>query len=85
VIYVPRTMPGFVIEPLLDEQLVLVSSVPRSMSPDWQADYVFVHRGDDFRAAHSQAYTIGWRRRSRSGRVRSACATSLTKAAPATS
>ena len=56
VIYVPRTMPGFVIEPLLDEQLVLVSSVPRSVSPDWQEDYVFVHWGDDFRAAHSQAY-----------------------------
>ena len=51
-------MPGFVIEPLLDEQLVLVSSVPRSMSPDWQEDYVFVHWRDDFRAAHSQAYTI---------------------------
>ena len=56
VIYVPRTMPGLVIEPLLDERLVLVSSVPRSVSRDWQADYVFVHWGDDFRAAHSQAY-----------------------------
>jgi DNA-binding transcriptional LysR family regulator len=56
VIYVPRTMPGFVIEPLLDEQLVLVSSEPRSVTPDWQQDYVFVHWGDDFRAAHSQAY-----------------------------
>jgi LysR family transcriptional regulator, flagellar master operon regulator len=56
VIYVPRTMPGFVIETLLDERLVLVSSVPRSVSPAWQEDYVFVHWGEDFRAAHSQAY-----------------------------
>jgi LysR family transcriptional regulator, flagellar master operon regulator len=56
VIYVPRTMPGFVIETLLDERLVLVSSVPRSVTPDWQQDYVFVHWGEDFRAAHSQAY-----------------------------
>lgn len=56
VIYVPRTMPGFVIEPLLDEKLLLVSSEPRSVTPDWQASYVFVHWGEDFRAAHSQAY-----------------------------
>jgi hypothetical protein len=49
-------MPGFVIETLLDERLVLVSSAPRSVTPDWQEDYVFVHWGDDFRAAHSQAY-----------------------------
>jgi DNA-binding transcriptional LysR family regulator len=56
VIYVPRTMPGFMIEPLLDEPLVLVSSEPRSVTPDWQEDYVFVHWGDDFRAAHSQVY-----------------------------
>ena len=56
VIYVPRTMPGFVIEPLLDERLVLVSSEPRRVTTDWQEDYVFVHWGDDFRTAHSQAY-----------------------------
>ena len=33
-----------------------MSSAPRSVTPDWQEDYVFVHWGEDFRAAHSQAY-----------------------------
>lgn len=56
VLYLPRTMSGFVIETLLDERLILVSTEPRAARAGWEEGYVFVHWGDDFRAAHSQAY-----------------------------
>lgn len=56
VMYVPRTTPGLVVGPLLDERLVLVATEPRSVRQDWRADYVMVHWGDDFQIAHSQAF-----------------------------
>lgn len=56
VMYVPRTTPGLVVEPLVDERLVLVATEPRSVRQDWRADYVMVHWGDDFQIAHSQAF-----------------------------
>lgn len=56
VIYLPRTMPGMVIEKLLEEKLVLVSTTPREPKAGWIEDYVFVDWGTDFRAAHSQAF-----------------------------
>jgi DNA-binding transcriptional LysR family regulator len=56
VMYVPRTTPGLVIEPLLDERLILVATEPRTVRQGWREDYVLVHWGDDFQAAHSQAF-----------------------------
>jgi LysR family transcriptional regulator, flagellar master operon regulator len=56
VMYVPRTTPGLVIEPLLDERLILVATEPRTVREGWLEDYVMVHWGDDFQAAHSQAF-----------------------------
>ncbi len=54
--YVPRTTPGLVIEPLLDERLILVATEPRAVGPGWLEDYVLVHWGDDFQAAHARAF-----------------------------
>jgi hypothetical protein len=47
-------MPGFVIRRCWMSSWSW-SRAPRSVA-DWQEDYVFVHWGEDFRAAHSQAY-----------------------------
>lgn len=56
VMYHPRTRPGLVIEPLLEEHLVLVATEPRTMRPGWVADYVYVDWGDNFRVNHHQAF-----------------------------
>ncbi|MEM7168718.1 MAG: LysR family transcriptional regulator [Pseudomonadota bacterium] len=56
VMYQPRNTPGLVIEKLLEEQLVLVSSDRRNLSQGWVEDYVFVDWGDEFRAAHARAF-----------------------------
>jgi DNA-binding transcriptional LysR family regulator len=56
VMYLPRTSPGLVIEPLLEDRLVLVSTQPRKVMSGWYEGYVFVDWGDDFRTAHSQAF-----------------------------
>ncbi len=56
VLYQPRQTPGLVIEPLLVENLVLVSTRRRDATPGWVDDYVFVDWGDDFRAAHGAAF-----------------------------
>lgn len=56
VMYQPRHTPGLVIEKLLEERLVLVSSDRRKVSRGWVEDYVYVDWGDDFRAAHAKAF-----------------------------
>ena len=56
VMYVPRTTPGLVIEPLLDERLILVATEPRTVRAGSLEDYVLVHWGDDFQAAHARAF-----------------------------
>ena len=56
VMYQPRHMPGLVVEKLLVEKLVMVSTRPRKVASDWVADYVFVDWGDDFRIEHRQAF-----------------------------
>ncbi len=56
VMYQPRHMPGLVVEKLLVEKLVMVSTRPRKVTSDWVADYVFVDWGDDFRIEHRQAF-----------------------------
>ena len=44
------------VEKLLVEKLVMVSTRPRKVTSDWVADYVFVDWGDDFRSEHRQAF-----------------------------
>jgi DNA-binding transcriptional LysR family regulator len=56
VMYQPRKMPGLVIETLLEETLVLVSTKQRDMSSGWIKDYVFVDWGDVFRATHGESF-----------------------------
>ena len=55
VMYQPRQTPGLVIEELLVERLVLVSTVPIAETAKWPEGYVFVDWGDDFRATHGEA------------------------------
>lgn len=56
VMYEPRQTPGLVIETLLEETLVLVSTKERDVSSGWIEDYVFVDWGDVFRATHGEAF-----------------------------
>jgi DNA-binding transcriptional LysR family regulator len=56
VMYQPRHTHGLVIERLLEEKLILVSTERREVSRDWVEDYVYVDWGDDFRAAHAKAF-----------------------------
>ncbi len=56
VMYQPRQTPGLAIEKLMEESLVLVSTVPRDVSQSWREDYVFVDWGDVFRADHGEFF-----------------------------
>lgn len=56
VMYEPRQTPGLVVETLLEETLVLVSTTKRDLSSGWVQDYVFVDWGDTFRAMHGEAF-----------------------------
>ena len=56
VMYQPRQIPGFKIETLLEETLVLVSTSKRTLSHGWVEDYVFVDWGDEFRVMHGDAF-----------------------------
>lgn len=56
VMYQPRHSSGLIVETLLEESLVLVSSKRREMTKGWVEDYVFVDWGDVFLESHSQAF-----------------------------
>ena len=56
VMYNPRQTPGLIIEDLLNETLVLVATGQRKLREGWVEDYVFVDWGNEFRAAHGQAF-----------------------------
>lgn len=56
VLYSPCTMSGVVIETLLEERLVLVSTRKRKISSGWLEDYIYVDWGDDYRAALAKAF-----------------------------
>ena len=56
IMYLPRTSPGLTVEKLLEEKLVLVSTTKRALRDDWVSDYVFIHWGEDFQAAHDEAF-----------------------------
>lgn len=55
VMYTPRQIPGLVVEELLVEQLVLVSTEDPS-SRGWKNGYVFVDWGGEFKLAHGEAF-----------------------------
>jgi DNA-binding transcriptional LysR family regulator len=69
VMYTPQARPGLVVEPLLDEQLIMVSTrSPPPSTPD--GDYVYIDWGPEFFARHTLAFpdfagaaltaNIGW-------------------------
>lgn len=55
VMYTPQARPGLVIEPLLEERLVMVSTLPDPRSEPGP-DYVYVDWGPEFFAQHSLAF-----------------------------
>jgi DNA-binding transcriptional LysR family regulator len=69
VMYTPQSRPGLKVEPLFEEQLVLVST-DRNSDPEPQPGYVYVDWGPEFYARHSACFpnftgpaltaNIGW-------------------------
>lgn len=59
VMYGPRAVPGFRIETLLEERLIMVSTQPRNLGDGWPDDYVYIDWGDLFRSYHSEAFDQG--------------------------
>ena len=55
VMYSPQSRPGLVIEKLLEERLVMVSTNRRRVE-EWDDDYVLVDWGPEFRLGHGQAF-----------------------------
>lgn len=55
VVYSPHRRPGVEISPLLEEELIAVSTTP-SCSELQPTDYVYVDWGPDFRAQHDRAF-----------------------------
>lgn len=56
VAFLPRTKPGFRIETLFTDNLILVASDERSLDAGWRDDYVFVDWGESFRTAYADAF-----------------------------
>lgn len=56
VLYAPQQRPDLVIETLVREELVLVSTMPRGVERGRVDGYVFIDWGESFRAQHSLAY-----------------------------
>ncbi|MEH6630709.1 MAG: LysR family transcriptional regulator [Halopseudomonas aestusnigri] len=56
VMYSPRQTSGLKIEKLLEEQLVMVSTVPKSKSDNWREDYIFVDWGDVYQNTHNEHF-----------------------------
>lgn len=54
-IYAPEARPGFTIEKLMDQRLIMVATRPGHGGPG-EADYVFVDWGEDFEAWHSDQF-----------------------------
>lgn len=55
VMYSPQSRPGFHIEKLLEERLIMVSTQTRTVT-EWDNDYVFVDWGPEFRQSHGQSF-----------------------------
>lgn len=57
VMYEPRQTPGLIVEELLDDDLMLISTDGPQSDADWRAGYVYVDWGDDFRQMHDLELT----------------------------
>jgi DNA-binding transcriptional LysR family regulator len=55
VMYSPQSRPGFHIEKLLEERLIMVSTRRRTVA-EWDEGYVFVDWGPEFRQGHGQSF-----------------------------
>jgi LysR family transcriptional regulator, flagellar master operon regulator len=55
VMYAPQARPGLTVEPLLEEQLVMVSTKAKP-PPEPKSDYIYVDWGPEFFAQHSLAF-----------------------------
>lgn len=55
IMYTPQTRPGLVVERLLEEHLVLVSTDPNGKGPS-DPGYVYIDWGPEFRTAHSNQF-----------------------------
>ena len=56
VLYVPQRMSHLVVEELLSETFVLVSTEDPKSSDDWRENYVYVDWGERFRKSHQDAF-----------------------------
>ena len=56
ILYEPKHWPDVVIEPYLEEKLVLVSTTARKMGDGHEEGYIFIDWGSSFRQQHSEAY-----------------------------
>ena len=56
IMYQPRTSPGLIVEKLMEERLVLVSTQPFSREDNWQNEYIFIDWGHNYRAQHYEAF-----------------------------
>ncbi len=70
VLYTPQSRPGLNVEPLLEEQLILVSTTASEHSSPMSANYVYIDWGPEFMARHNASFpdftgpgltaNIGW-------------------------
>jgi DNA-binding transcriptional LysR family regulator len=56
VLFAPRSGAGRLIEQVMDEEVILVSTDPRAAEPGWREDYIMVDWSHDFRVAHAAAF-----------------------------
>jgi DNA-binding transcriptional LysR family regulator len=56
VLFLPQTRPGFTVETLYVDDLILVSTEPREVISGWLDDYIFVDWSYEFRNAHAVAF-----------------------------
>ena len=56
IMYQPRSSPGLIVEKLMSERLVLVSTKPYGREDNWSSDYVFIDWGYNYRVQHYEAF-----------------------------
>lgn len=56
VLYIPQQRPNLVVDLLMEETLIMVSTDPKRKVENWSPDYVYTDWGNDFWSAHSMAF-----------------------------
>ncbi|HJQ78575.1 MAG TPA: LysR family transcriptional regulator [Lacipirellulaceae bacterium] len=56
VMYTPQSRPGLRVEPLFEEELILVATEAGVQTPPMGPDYVYIDWGSEFRARHSTSF-----------------------------